>query len=147
MSDIDIYAGLGGGKKRVRRDDGKIFDSIAAASMSAYGYAGSGIKRAITTGRKAKGHHWYWARCRYRRIRHRAARGYGDRQQRCLGHQQREEPHLRIPRFLLLAISVFFQPRPESGAFSHQSAWYCGIILLHKKDRRTKGESDTDVRV
>ena len=52
---------LGGGKKRVRRDDGKIFDSIAAASMSAYGYAGSGIKRAITTGRKAKGHHWYWA--------------------------------------------------------------------------------------
>ena len=42
MSDIDIYAGLGGGKKRVRRDDGKIFDSIAAASMSAYGYAGSG---------------------------------------------------------------------------------------------------------
>lgn len=60
-SDIDIYAGLGGGKKRVRRDDGKIFDSIAAASMSAYGYAGSGIKRAITTGRKAKGHHWYWA--------------------------------------------------------------------------------------
>lgn len=34
---------------------------IAAASMSAYGYAGSGIKRAITTGRKAKGHHWYWA--------------------------------------------------------------------------------------
>lgn len=26
MSDIDIYAGLGGGKKRVRRDDGKIFD-------------------------------------------------------------------------------------------------------------------------
>ena len=29
MSDIDIYAGLGGGKKRVRRDDGKIFDSIA----------------------------------------------------------------------------------------------------------------------
>lgn len=61
VSDIDIYAGLGGGKKRVRRDDGKIFDSIAAASMSAYGYAGSGIKRAITTGRKAKGHHWYWA--------------------------------------------------------------------------------------
>lgn len=55
------HAGLGGGKKRVRRDDGKIFDSIAAASMSAYGYAGSGIKRAITTGRKAKGHHWYWA--------------------------------------------------------------------------------------
>lgn len=49
VSDIDIYAGLGGGKKRVRRDDGKIFDSIAAASMSAYGYAGSGIKRAITT--------------------------------------------------------------------------------------------------
>lgn len=49
MSDIDIYAGLGGGKKRVRRDDGKIFDSIAAASMSAYGYAGSGIKRAIGT--------------------------------------------------------------------------------------------------
>lgn len=41
--------------------DGKVFDSIAAASMSAYGYAGSGIKRAITTGRKAKGHHWYWA--------------------------------------------------------------------------------------
>lgn len=61
VSDIDIYAGLGGGKKRVRRDDGKIFDSIAAASISAYGYAGSGIKRAITTGRKAKGHHWYWA--------------------------------------------------------------------------------------
>ena len=61
VSDIDIYAGLGGGKKRVRRDDGKIFDSIAAASMSAYGYAGSGIKRAITTGHKAKGHHWYWA--------------------------------------------------------------------------------------
>lgn len=28
VSDIDIYAGLGGGKKRVRRDDGKIFDSI-----------------------------------------------------------------------------------------------------------------------
>jgi len=22
---------------------------------------GAGIKRAITTGRKAKGHHWYWA--------------------------------------------------------------------------------------
>ena len=40
MSDIDIYAGLGGGKKRVRRDDGKIFDSIAAASMSAYGICG-----------------------------------------------------------------------------------------------------------
>ena len=38
-----------------------VSDSIAAASMSAYGYAGSGIKRAITTGRKAKGHHWYWA--------------------------------------------------------------------------------------
>ena len=43
------------------REGGKIFDSIAAASMSAYGYAGSGIKRAIITGRKAKGHHWYWA--------------------------------------------------------------------------------------
>lgn len=55
VSDIDIYAGLGGGKKRVRRDDGKIFDSIAAASMSAYGYAGSGIKRAITTGARRKG--------------------------------------------------------------------------------------------
>ena len=55
MSDIDIYAGLGGGKKRVRRDDGKIFDSIAAASMSAYGYAGSGIKRAITTDARRKG--------------------------------------------------------------------------------------------
>lgn len=40
----------------------KKFDlSIGAASMSAYGYAGSGIKRAITTGHKAKGHHWYWA--------------------------------------------------------------------------------------
>ena len=61
VSDIDIYAGLGGGKKRVRRDDGKIFVSIAAASMSAYGYAGSGINRAITTGHKAKGHQWYWA--------------------------------------------------------------------------------------
>lgn len=61
MSDIDIYAGLGGGKKRVRRDDGKIFDSIASASISAYGYVNSGIKRAIATGHKAKGHYWYWA--------------------------------------------------------------------------------------
>ena len=52
-----------------------------------------------------------------------------------------------LSRFLLLTIPVSFQPRPESGAFSHQSAWYCGIILLHQKDRRTKGESDTDVRV
>ena len=61
MSDIDIYAGLGGGKKRVSRDDGKIYDSIAAASMTAYGYEWSGIKLAITTGHKAKGHRWYWA--------------------------------------------------------------------------------------
>ena len=54
---------------------------------------------------------------------------------------------LASPRLLLLIIPVSFQPRLKSGAFSHQSAWYCGIILLHQKDRRTKGESDIDVRV
>lgn len=54
---------------------------------------------------------------------------------------------LRLSRLVFLIIPVSFQPRLESGAFSHQSAWYCGIILLHQKDRRTKGESDTDVRV
>ena len=62
--DMAIHAAIGrDGRERYRhlRRTWKIFDSIAAASMSAYGYAGSGIKRAITTGRKAKGHHWYWA--------------------------------------------------------------------------------------
>lgn len=34
------------------------------------------------------------------------------------------------------------EPSITTGIF-----WYCGIILLLQKDRRTKGESDTDVRV
>lgn len=64
-----------------------------------------------------------------------------------LGSLRREGHQLCASRLLLLIIPVSFQPCPKSGAFSHQSAWYCGIILLHQKDRRTKGESDIDVRV
>ena len=46
----------------MKKDDHRVHRlSKQTCPLSAYGYAGSGIKRAITTGHKAKGHHWYWA--------------------------------------------------------------------------------------
>lgn len=55
---IDIYSGLGKGKRPVIRDDGKVYDSVQSANIAMYGYVGDSISRAIKSGRKARGHFW-----------------------------------------------------------------------------------------
>lgn len=57
----NIYHGYGRNSRRVIRDDGRVFESTSAANISAYGYSGGSIRHAIESGKKVKGHFWYWA--------------------------------------------------------------------------------------